>query len=170
MSAVPQARPALFALRPKRSLVGASVVAALAAAAMAGRWEGPDLGLLARQPPVLQAHIYAALAALALGGALMAGRKGARLHRLLGWIWTALMGTAAVASLFVVGLAGDHWSFIHLFTALTLVALPAGLVAARRHDIKRHRRTMMGLFYGGLVITGALTFIPGRLMWQVVFG
>lgn len=33
-----------------------------------------------------------------------------------------------------------------------------------------HRRMMTGLFIGGLVIAGALTFLPGRLMWQVFFG
>jgi uncharacterized membrane protein len=29
---------------------------------------------------------------------------------------------------------------------------------------------MLGLYLGGLVFTGLLTFIPGRMMWQVFFG
>ena len=29
---------------------------------------------------------------------------------------------------------------------------------------------MTGLFFGGLVVTSLLTFIPGRLMWQLLFG
>jgi uncharacterized membrane protein len=29
---------------------------------------------------------------------------------------------------------------------------------------------MTGLFVGGLLIAGAFAFLPGRLMWQIVFG
>jgi uncharacterized membrane protein len=29
---------------------------------------------------------------------------------------------------------------------------------------------MAGLFLGGLIIAGVLTFIPGRLMWRLFFG
>ena len=42
--------------------------------------------------------------------------------------------------------------------------------AARRHRVASHRRTMTGLFVGGLLVAGGLTFLPGRLMWRVVFG
>jgi uncharacterized membrane protein len=29
---------------------------------------------------------------------------------------------------------------------------------------------MLGLYLGGLVFAGLLTFIPGRLMWQMFLG
>jgi uncharacterized membrane protein len=29
---------------------------------------------------------------------------------------------------------------------------------------------MTGLFVGGLLIAGVFAFLPGRLMWRVVFG
>jgi uncharacterized membrane protein len=41
---------------------------------------------------------------------------------------------------------------------------------ARRHAVERHRRTMIGIFTGGLVIAGLFTFLPGRIMHSVMFG
>lgn len=131
---------------------------------------GPNFGLLLQEPTVLQIHVMAALAAAALGAVIMFSRKGAGFHRRAGWVWVGLVAAVAISSLFIVGINGDYWSFIHILTALTLFSLPAAVVAARRHDVKKHRREMMGLFYGGFVIAGAFTFIPGRLMWRMVFG
>ena len=59
---------------------------------------------------------------------------------------------------------------IHLLAVYTLVMLPVGVIAARRHVTERHRRTMVGIFVGGLVIAGLFTFYPGRIMYHVVFG
>lgn len=142
----------------------------IAAAARAGSLHAPDFGVLFAQSPVVQVHVYGAAGALALGALLMSLRKGVRLHRALGWIWAGLMGVVAFGSLFITGLNGDHWSFIHLFAGWTLIALPIALVAARRRNVRLHRRFMTGLFYGGLVINGFIAFIPGRTMWNVFFG
>ena len=128
------------------------------------------LSLLLAQPAVLQLHVLAALSATALGAVMMMSRKGARFHRSAGWAWVALVAAVAGSSLFIVGLNGDHWSLIHGLSALTLITLPFAVIAARRHDVRKHRREMMGLFYGGFVIAGAFTFIPGRLMWRILFG
>jgi uncharacterized membrane protein len=142
----------------------------IAAAAREGSLHAPNFEVLTAQSPVVQIHVYAAVAALLLGAVLMRLRKGVRLHRAMGWTWAAIMGVVAFGSLFITGLNGDHWSFIHLFSGWTLIALPIALVAARRHKAALHRRFMMGLFYGGLVINGFITFIPGRTMWNVFFG
>ena len=42
--------------------------------------------------------------------------------------------------------------------------------AARRHRVAAHRRAMTGMFVGGLIVAGAFTFLPGRLMWAIFFG
>jgi uncharacterized membrane protein len=139
-------------------------------AARAGRLHAPDLAPLFAQSMVAQAHVYGAIAALLLGGVLMTLRKGAPLHRAMGWAWAAIMAMVAGVSLFITGLNGDHWSLIHLFSGWTLIALPIALVAARRRNVRLHSRFMMGLFYGGLVINGFIAFIPGRTMWRVFFG
>ena len=58
----------------------------------------------------------------------------------------------------------------HLLSVFTLIMLPLGLLRARRHEVEKHRWTMTGLFAGALVIAGAFTLLPGRIMHDVVFG
>jgi uncharacterized membrane protein len=45
-----------------------------------------------------------------------------------------------------------------------------GIWRVRTGNIRAHGRTMAALFVGGLIIAGAFTFLPGRLMWAVFFG
>jgi uncharacterized membrane protein len=130
----------------------------------------PDMALWNAQPLVVKAHVLAAVSAILIGGVLMTARKGVTFHRTLGWIWASAMGLTAGASLFITGLNGDSWSFIHLFTGWTLIMLPLALIAAKTHKVGVHRRTMMGLFYGGLIINGFIAFLPGRVMWRLFFG
>lgn len=129
-----------------------------------------DVALFAAQPIVLQLHILAALGTAALGGLILSMRKGRTFHRTAGWIWVVLMATTAVSSLFIVGINGDFWSVIHLLSGWVLIILPIGVWAARKHRVDVHRKTMTGIFVGGSLVAGAFTFLPGRLMWQLVFG
>lgn len=48
--------------------------------------------------------------------------------------------------------------------------LPLGVWYAHRHRVVDHRRVMIGLFSGALVIAGLFTLLPGRIMHAVVFG
>src|SRR5262249_8527387 len=131
----------------------------------------PDLTLFGMQPFVVRLHILAALGAIGLGAALMLSRKGKRFHRIAGWTWASLMMTIAVSALFISGgLGGRGWSFLHLFAGWVIVFLPLAVLAARHHFVAGHRALMMMLFYGSLLISGALAFLPGRLMWRLVFG
>jgi uncharacterized membrane protein len=41
---------------------------------------------------------------------------------------------------------------------------------ARRHEAERHRRAMMGMFFGAMLVPGMIAFMPGRLMHTIVFG
>ena len=165
--------------------IGASVIAvALVFVALAARGldvaghfthahfhlRAPDFALLGRQRVVLKLHIGAALTALAVGIVIMLRPKGVGLHRTLGWSWVIAMATTAVSSLFLHGLNGDKLSLIHLLSGWVIVALPMGVWAIRSRKVQMHRRMMTGLFVGGLLGAGALTFIPGRLVWAVFFG
>ncbi|MGA0599772.1 DUF2306 domain-containing protein [Caulobacter sp. KR2-114] len=164
--------------RPPLSIAGAAgrvtlaagglVLAAGAAAMLTGH--APHLARLAAASPVVQAHLAAAVAALALGAVLMGGVKGVRWHRRLGWTWAALMLAVAGTSLFIGGFANGRFGPIHALSGLVLTLTPLGVAAARRHAVARHRRTMSGLFVGGLVIAGLFAFAPGRLLWQVFLG
>jgi uncharacterized membrane protein len=116
-------------------------------------------------------HAFAAMAAFALGLVQLLAPKGTLPHRTLGWIWVALMAVVAGSSFWIneIRLVGP-WSPIHLLSILTLVMLMIGVLAARRHDVSRHRKTMIWIFSGALVIAGLFTFLPGRIMHAVVFG
>ena len=153
-------------------IAGSVGVAALTIAAAAGGWSprAPDFGLLAQASPAIKIHLAAAIVALAVGTILMIGRKGVRLHRVLGWSWAGLMATAAGSSLFIRSLNHGEFSIIHMISGWTLIAVPLAVMAARRHNVARHRRAMASVYIGGLIVAGSLAFLPGRLMWQVFFG
>ncbi|NWG54179.1 MAG: DUF2306 domain-containing protein [Hydrogenophilaceae bacterium] len=123
------------------------------------RWRaaGPDWGLWFAQSPMIQLHVYAALVAFAIGCVILLRRKGTGMHRALGWAWVAAMAITAVSSLFITGINGDAYSFIHLISGWVIVALPMGIFAIRSKRVMAHRAAMTGMFVGGLVIAGALT-------------
>lgn len=112
-------------------------------------------------------HLLSALAALVLGGVQLARRKGTRGHRVLGWIWVALMTTAAVSSLWMPAFMRLNW--IHLFTLVTAISLPMAIWQIRHGKPEKHAGTMRGLYTGGLVIAGAFTLSPGRLLGDLVW-
>ena len=121
--------------------------------------------------PVIQVHAFAAIAAFLLGVTQLAAPKGTLPHRIVGWAWAGLMLAIGVSALFIheIRLWGP-WSPIHLIAIFTLIMLPIGVLRAHRHQVAAHRRTMLGLFIGGLVVAGLFTFVPGRIMYHVVFG
>ena len=138
--------------------------------ALMGSIHAPDFSLLAQASAVIQIHVAGAVAALMIGTVLLLGVKGTRLHRTLGWIWVVAMAATAVSSLFIRQINGGSFSLIHLLSGWTIIALPMAVYAARKHKVLQHRRAMTGMFVGGLLVAGALTFLPGRLMWRMFFG
>jgi len=122
-------------------------------------------------PTAIQVHAFAAIAAFSLGILQLAAPKGTVPHRLFGWFWAALMGTVAISSFFIHELrVWGPWSPIHLLSIFVLIVLPLAIFRARRKDVRRHQRTMIGLFAGALVVAGIFTFLPGRIMHAVMFG
>jgi uncharacterized membrane protein len=121
--------------------------------------------------PVIQVHAFAAMGAFVLGALQLAAPKGTLPHRTIGWIWVVLMLTVAVSSFWIheIRLVGP-FSPIHLLSILTLMTLPLAVLAARRHRVVAHRKAMISIFFGALVIAGLFTFMPGRIMYQVAFG
>jgi uncharacterized membrane protein len=130
-----------------------------------------DLNPLLAAPAVIQLHAGAALAALLLGGTQLALPKGTSRHRAMGWTWVALM-TAVAGSSLVIGRERmfGPWSWIHGLSIFTLIMLPLAVLFVRRGRISGHAGTMISLFIGALVITGAFTLLPGRIMSKVFFG
>jgi uncharacterized membrane protein len=130
-----------------------------------------SLAPLLNAAPAIPLHAFAAMAAFALGIVQFAAPKGTLPHRTLGWIWVLLMALVAASSFWIhqIRLVGP-WSPIHLLSIFTLVMLPLGVWRAHRHDVNAHRRTMIGIFAGALVIAGLFTLLPGRIMHAVIFG
>jgi uncharacterized membrane protein len=130
-----------------------------------------NLAPLLNAPLPIQLHAYAALAAFALGIVQLAGLKGTARHRAMGYTWVALMLAVALTSFWIHELRlWGAWSPIHLLSIFTLAMLPLGVLHARRHNVPRHRATMIGLFAGALLIAGFFTLAPGRIMSKVLFG
>jgi len=130
-----------------------------------------SLAPLLEAAPAIPLHALAAMAAFGLGLVQFAAPKGTLPHRTIGWIWVGLMAMVAISSFWIhqIRLLGP-WSPIHLLSIFTLIVLPLGVWRAHRHDVANHRRIMIFIFAGALVIAGLFTLVPGRIMHSVVFG
>jgi uncharacterized membrane protein len=130
-----------------------------------------SLAPLLNASPTIQIHAFAAMVAFALGVAQLSAPKGTLPHRTVGWIWVSLMLVVGISAFFIhtIRLWGP-WSPIHLLAIFTLIMLPLAVLRARRHEVAHHKWAMISIFTGALVIAGAFTLLPGRIMHAVVFG
>jgi uncharacterized membrane protein len=121
--------------------------------------------------PAIQFHAFAAIGAFMLGAVQLAAPKGTLPHRLIGAVWVALMVVVCISAFFIHELrVWGPWSPIHLLAIFTLVMLPLAVWRAHRHEVAQHRRAMLSLFLGALIIAGLFTFLPGRIMHAVMIG
>ena len=141
-------------------LLLAAVLAALARGY--GEWGGV--------PAIVWAHIATILVAVALTPVMLLRPRGDRLHRALGWTWAVALFLSAALSIGVTAINPGHWSYIHLLSLFTMGQVPFIVLAARRHDWKRHRSAVRGMVTGGLVVAGFFTFSFGRLLGGWLFG
>tara|TARA_Y100000385_G_scaffold52545_1_gene49722 strand:+ start:2026 stop:2418 length:393 start_codon:yes stop_codon:yes gene_type:complete len=119
----------------------------------------------------IPSHALVALLAVILGGLQLSRAKGTAQHRLLGWIWVALMTYVAASSFFIseIKLWGD-FSPIHLLSGWTLISLVVATYHARRGNIRQHKIWMVLLYALALLLTGLFTLWPGRVMHGILFG
>jgi uncharacterized membrane protein len=130
-----------------------------------------SLDPLLNAAPIIQLHAFAAMTAFAIGLVQLLAPKGTLPHRTIGWIWVLLLATIAISSFWINGMRMfGPFSLIHVLSIFTLVMLPLAVLAARRHDVARHRRAMLGIFFGALVIAGLFTLVPGRIMNKALLG
>jgi uncharacterized membrane protein len=122
-------------------------------------------------PLAVQIHAWIALALIPLTIWIFAIPRGSALHKKLGWAWVAGMASVAISSFWITELRmWGPFGPIHLLSSLTLISLVYAIVNIRRRKVIRHRRAMLGLVYGALLGAGLFTLLPGRIMFQVVFG
>lgn len=128
-----------------------------------------DLTPLSSAPQPIPSHAFAAMGAMVLGAMQLTLPKGTPRHRGVGYLWVGLMAFVALSSfaIYELRLIGP-FSPIHALSVL--VTLVVAVRAARRGNIARHKRVMILLYVLALMLTGAFTLLPGRIMYHVIFG
>jgi len=131
---------------------------------------------LVHAPRAVQAHVATVLPAALLGlWLLVLSRKGSRSHRAVGVAFLTLMVTTALIALFIHRRTPDGPVFglstTHLFVPFVLFATWRALDGAFRGNISQHRRWVVGLFVGAILINGLnnVFFLPG-ITHDVFFG
>jgi uncharacterized membrane protein len=76
------------------------------------------------------------------------------------------MITIAATSFFIQ--ARSRFSLIHVLSVAVLVMVPLAIISIRRKRVQAHRYIMSGVLVG-LVIAGAFTLLPYRMLGQLVF-
>lgn len=115
-------------------------------------------------------HVSTVMPALALGAWLMLARKGTARHKQLGKLWVVLMVATAISALFIRQINPGAFSPIHLFVPLTLHGAWKAVATARRGDFAAHKRGLVQLYLGAMIIPGLFAFMPGRLFGTWLFG
>ena len=121
-------------------------------------------------PLAIQIHATSALECLVIGVYLLIARKGGPAHKVIGYIWVTNMAVAIISSMFIneLRMVGP-FSFIHLLSIWGAYSLVRAIQFARARDFKAHRSTMRGLYFGGVVVAGVLSFMPGRVSNRMLF-
>ena len=112
-----------------------------------------------------------AMIAIILGGIQLSMKKGGLIHKLLGRIWVGIMLIVAITSFFIheIKLWGAY-SPIHLLSLWTIFILGVGIYYVRVGNVKRHKQTMIALYFFALIVAGFFTLYPGRIMNQILIG
>lgn len=123
----------------------------------------------AAQP--IPVHAVLALAAVVIGAVQFCLPKGTFWHRTMGYVWVVSMFVVAASSFFINEFRWfGPFGPIHLLSFLVLFSLWRGITYARKKAISAHKKTMVLLYFLSLLLAGAFTFLPGRIMHTVLFG
>ena len=127
--------------------------------------------LLFNETHPIPLHAIMAMISIILGGIQLSMKKGGAIHKLLGRIWVGLMLIVAISSFFIHEIKlWDAYSPIHLLSLWTIFILGVGIYYVRVGNVKRHKQTMITLYFFALILTGFFTFMPGRVMHQILIG
>ncbi|MGB3607968.1 MAG: DUF2306 domain-containing protein [Psychroserpens sp.] len=119
-------------------------------------------------------HLFTVVPAFVLGTISLLLKKGTAFHKLIGKIYMILMLFTAIVTLFMSAEVGptlfNHFGWIHLFSLLTIYTVPTAYVAIKKGNVKVHKRKIVLLYFGAIIIAGSFTFFPGRYLHGVFFG
>lgn len=124
-------------------------------------------------PWFLQVHAIAAMGGFVLGAVQLLAPKGTLPHRVIGVIWLVLLAVVAGTSWMTIWMFEViRFSPIHILSGITTIGLVGGTVHLfqKGENFKKHAGPFRSIFIFGLLIAGAFTLMPGRIMHEVVFG
>jgi uncharacterized membrane protein len=119
-------------------------------------------------------HLATVVPAFLLGTYILLNPKGTPLHRTLGKTFMLLMLITVVLVLFMPArkppMLLNHFGLNHIFVIPVAYFVPRAYFAARRGDIKKHMASVLGVYFGAVLLAGAFAFAPGRLLHTWLFG
>jgi uncharacterized membrane protein len=122
---------------------------------------------------LMYVHLATVLPCFIIGTTLLLIKKGTGIHVFWGRIYMVLMLFTATVTLFMPAQVGptlfNHFGYLHSFSFLTIYTVPTAYLAIKRGDVKTHKRKMIVLYFGALVIAGGFTLMPGRYLHEVLF-
>lgn len=118
-------------------------------------------------------HLATVIPAFIIGTYILIIRKGTPKHKMLGKLYVGFMLITAFITLFMPAVVGptflNHFGFIHLLSVLVFVTVPRAILAIRKGNVNEHKRHMLGMYIGALLIAGSLAMMPGRMMHTWLF-
>lgn len=123
---------------------------------------------------LMYSHLITVVPCVFLGAYVLLAKKGTSIHRFLGKIYMVLMLITALITLFMPAMVGpqvlNHFGWIHFFSFLTIWTVPTAYTAIRKGNVRAHKRKMILLYFGAILIAGGFTFAPGRYLNELFFG
>jgi uncharacterized membrane protein len=119
-------------------------------------------------------HLITVVPCFVMGTVLLLIKKGTTIHKRIGKWYMILMMITALVTLFMPADIGprllNHFGWIHSFSVLTIYTVPTAYIAVKKGQIKSHKRKMILLYLGAIIIAGGFTFSPGRYLHELFFG
>ena len=118
-------------------------------------------------------HLATVLPCFVIGTVMLIVKKGTSFHIYSGRIYMILMLITATVTLFMPAQVGprllNHFGLLHSFSLLTLYTVPTAYLAIKAGNVKAHKRKMILLYFGAIILAGGFTFYPGRYLHHFFF-
>lgn len=118
-------------------------------------------------------HLGTVVPSFIIGTILLVIKKGNKTHVNLGRVYMILMMITAIITLFMPAQVGptvlNRFGWIHSFSFLTIYTVPTAYVAIKKGNVKAHKRKMILLYFGAIILAGGFTFMPGRYLHDLFF-
>ena len=119
-------------------------------------------------------HLATVLPCFLIGTILLIIKKGTKIDIYSGRVYIILMLITATVTLFMPAQVGprflDHFGLLHSFSLLTIYSVPTAYLVIKAGNVKVHKRKMILLYFGAIILAGGFTFYPGRYLYTLFFG